>query len=267
MKKILAMILAAAMVLAVCSAWAETAEKPVFATIGEASVASEYPVMGGDEEHYAVALEKDGKFYRVVAEIDREKVQELDDAITAAFAARDAYFLSLEPAYVEEFTVEPIPQAELDALVGKTVAELEAAGFECNTYGPEEEDRIIFRMAYGVYEYAFEADADQDGFAAAQEADGIGEIRVRSAAFAGLSGYASELRFHADGTVDEPEDLFGEFNGLMEMVSEAIAAAKEGGEVDYEALTEKLIEAMPDKAEDIRGMVQLFMMTSGLGGE
>lgn len=268
MKKILAVILAAAMVFAVCAAWAEAAEKPVFTTIGEASEASEHPVMGGDGDHYIVAVEKDGKYYRVVADIDAAKMQELEDAVAAAFAARDAYLLSLEPAYVEEFTVEPIPQADLDALVGKTIAELEAEGFECTTYGPEEEqDRIIIRMALGVYEYAFLADADQEAFAAAQEADGIGEIRVKSAGLAGLSGYASELRFHADGTVDEPEDPFAEFTSLMETVSEAVSAAREGGEADYEAITDRLIEAMPDKAEEIRSMVQMIMLTAGLGAE
>ena len=268
MKKILAVILAAAMVFAVCAAWAEAAGKPFFTTIGEASEASEHPVMGGDADHYIVAVEKDGKYYRVVADIDAAKMQELEDAVAAAFAARDAYLLSLEPVYVEEFTVEPVPQADLDALVGKTIAELEAEGFECSSYGPEEEqDRIIIRMARGVYEYAFLADADQEAFAAAQESDSFGEIRVKSAEFAGFSGYASELRFHADGTVDEPEDPFAAFTGLMETVSEAVSAAREGGEADYEAITARLIEAMPDKADDIRSMVQMIMLTAGPGAE
>ena len=75
--------------------------------------------------------ETEGKYYRSVAEMD-DKARELQAAITeadldhleAAFAAADDYIKTLPIAYSEMFTAEPMGQAEIDALIGKTLGEL-----------------------------------------------------------------------------------------------------------------------------------------------
>ena len=75
---------------------------------------------------------------------------------------------------------------------------------------------------------------------------------MKSAAFAGLSRNAAELRYHADGTYDAEKDGWAEFNGIMDQISQAMS-----GENPEEAI-QKLIEAMPEHAEQIRTAVKIL---------
>ena len=70
MKKIIAVILALALLCTVCGT---LAEEPQFATFGDAvAAAGEEPVSGGTDEYMTVIVEKDGKFFRVVTMLDDE---------------------------------------------------------------------------------------------------------------------------------------------------------------------------------------------------
>ena len=96
MKKMLALLLGVMMLLTACSALAEGTDGLMFQTLGEAmDAAGESPIEMGTDQNWAVALEKDGKYIRVVAEMD-DKARELCDAVMdaedveAAFAARDS---------------------------------------------------------------------------------------------------------------------------------------------------------------------------------
>ena len=131
MKKIIAMVLSVMLLCAAIGVTAEGADKPQFATFGDAfAAAGENPLYGGSDEKMAVIVEQDGKYIRVVTELD-EKAQALDEAalesddIDTAYAEFEAYVKTLPVSYTEEFTVQPKEQAELDGLAGKTIAELE----------------------------------------------------------------------------------------------------------------------------------------------
>lgn len=91
--------------------------------------------------------EVDGKYYRSVAETD-DIYTELQEAIweatpeemEAAFAAAEEYVKTLSITYSEVFTVAPMTQADMDALVGKTLGELREAGYEERESGTEGDD-------------------------------------------------------------------------------------------------------------------------------
>ena len=95
-------------------------------------------VIGGDDQHYVVAMEKDGAYIRLVADLDDEArrlgeatLEYVDaDTLEAAFNAYNEYVKTLPVAYEEEITAAPLTQEELDALAGKTLQELEDAGYE-----------------------------------------------------------------------------------------------------------------------------------------
>ena len=110
-----------------------------FATIGEAMASEGFTgVIGGDDQHYVVAMEKDGAYIRLVADLDDEArrlgeatLEYVDaDTLEAAFNAYNEYVKTLPVAYEEEITAAPLTQEELDALAGKTLQELEDAGYE-----------------------------------------------------------------------------------------------------------------------------------------
>lgn len=272
MKKILAMILAMAMLCAVCCALAEETNQSLFATVGEAIDASaETPMQGGDAEHYIVTLEKDGKYLRVVADLD-DSTRALGDAIgttddfEAELAAYEAAVRALPVTYVEEFAMQPKAQEELDALVGKTVQELEDAGFYTTSSGTEGE-AIVFSMADGIFEYDFEVEADFDEYTRRQETDDFGTLVTKSAKFRGLSMLSLELRFHADGTVEEQEDPFAAFSDMMQAISDAVETAKNGGEVDVDAVVNALTAQFPEEEANIRAMVEMILLMGNTEGE
>lgn len=212
MKKIIAMVLSVMLLCAAIGVTAEGADKPQFATFGDAfAAAGENPVYGGSDEYMTVIVEQDGKYIRVVTELD-EKAQALDEAalesddIDTAYAEFEAYVKTLPVSYTEEFTVQPKEQAELDGLAGKTIAELEEAGFEYTASGTgSSEDEIVFTMAGGVFAYDFVVDTDLADYEKRLESESFDDLKVKSGSFAGLSIFATELNYHADGTV-EPND-------------------------------------------------------------
>ena len=270
MKKILSMILALALLCAACCALAE--DKPLFATIGDAAeAAGENPVAGGDAEHYVVALEKDGKYLRAVANLD-DNAKALGDALgttddfEAEFAAYEAAIRVLPVAYVEEFTAQPKAQEELDALVGKTIGELEDDGFYTTESGTEG-DGITFVMALGVYQYVFDVNANEAEYSKRQDTSDFADLVVTGAKFGGLSIFAASLKYGADGTLleDEEEEFSPEDAALLAEIEKIVNAIQNGEEVDIDGLVNTLIEKYPEEEQTIRDLVDFAKLMNFTG--
>ena len=229
MKKLIALVMAAVMLCAAAAVLAEEVRlAPLYATVGEAMAdeADGRVITGGiPGEYYAVVTEKDGKYYRSVAYSD-EKLVELNDALNAldyeaedffekheaAMQAVDDHLKTLPIAYSEEFTAKPMTEDEMKAIAGKTLAQLEEEGFETGSNGTEpgegDEPIIVYTMRYGVYDYNVVVDADFDRYSEAQENNTEGELVAKEVTLVGITESGADLRFHADGTVDE-----GSFRG------------------------------------------------------
>ncbi len=270
MKKLIALVLSVMMLFAASAA---LAEQPVFNTLGDVFDISENAMRGGDETYYVVAVEKDGKFYRVVAELD-DQAKALNDAImgaedlTAAFEAYYAYTRTLPVAYTEEITAAPKSQEELDAFVGRTIADIKAAGFESFSSWANGDD-VVFGFIYGLYDYDFDVECTMDEYLVLQETYDFDGLKVKSGRFAGLSSNAVELRYHADGTVEEEpeEENWGEASEGLGIISELLAIVQGGEEADPDALIEKLVAMSPENEEQIRTMVPLILSGSESAAE
>ncbi len=238
----------------------------LFATIGEAMASEGYTgIAGSDSEHYVAVVRQDDAYIRLVADLD-EKAKELSDAtleyvdadtLEAAFAAYNAHIETLPVAYEEEITAQPKSQEELDALAGKTLLEAETAGYESSSSAMGENDEAIYTVSNGLYTYDLLLNETYTEYMEHNDNGYIGDLTIRSAALSGLSHNAAELRFHADGTYDEEKDDWAEFNGIMEMISGALS-----GENPEEAI-QALTEAMPEHAEEIGMLAELFSSMSG----
>ena len=273
MKKTIALILT---VMVLCVTFSAPAESlaPMYATVGDAlAAAGESPVAGGEEDYYAVVTEKDGKYYRSVAETDdryREFQQAILDAepgqMEAAFAAADEYVRTLPVAYSEEFTAVPMEQEDLDALVGKTIGELIEAGYEERQSGSEGEE-IVYVMRDGLFEYSCVVDADLAAWEKAQEdwPDGGNDFVIRSVALQGVTGEACFRSFHADGTREETPDPFAAYTDLIADVQEMIGKAQGGEEVDIEAFFSSLKEKYPDLADSVDMYLELYKVLGAEG--
>ena len=236
-----------------------------FATIGEAMTSEGFTgVIGGDDQHYVVAMEKDGAYIRLVADLDDEArrlgeatLEYVDaDTLEAAFNAYNEYVKTLPVAYEEKITAQPLSQEELDALAGKTLQELEEAGYEHSSSEMGENDEATYIVSFGLYKYNLLLNETYTVYQQHDDSGFIGDLTVKSAAFAGLSRNAAELRYHADGTYDAEKDGWAEFNGIMDLISQAMSSE------NPEEAIQKLIEAMPEHAEEIRTFAEIFSSIS-----
>ena len=243
-------------------------EQPsLFATIGDAMDADGFTGMyAGSEDFYTVIVERDGAYLRAVAEMD-EKGKKLSDAISeaeiddieAAFDAYHEYVKTLPISYVEEITAEPKGQEELDALAGKTLLEVEEAGYESSSieYGFEDED-VVCTVTYGLFDYALILDTTVEAYLVQEENGAYGDLTVKSAALAGPSRNMADLSYHTDGTREPEEDPWAVFSTLMEKISDALSSGKDAGTIAAE-----LAEAMPEvDADEIRTYIELFSVLS-----
>ena len=277
MKRIFALVLAVMMLGTACCALAEEAQgAPLYKTIGDAMDAAretageEGNIIAGSMigEYVAVITEENGKYFRHIADYDG-KLAELDAARDGLdFEAEDywekwekasadieAYTRTLPVASSEAFTAEPIAQTDLDALAGKTIAELTEAGFETEMSGTE--GKIVYTMRYGIFSYKFTVDADEEAYFAAMDNGTDGELAVKSGKLAGISESAWDKRFHTDGTVEEEQafDIMSEMPpeaaALLNVITEIAEAAQNGEEVDIDKLFDTIGEQFPEKKDEI----------------
>lgn len=284
MKKILALILAVMMLGTACCALAEeTQDTPLYKTIGDAMDAArdtageEGNIIAGSMigEYVSVITEENGKYFRHIADYD-EKLAELEAAKNdldyeaedfwetweKASADIEAYMRTMPVVRSEEFTAEPIAQADLDALAGKTIAELTEAGYEIEMSGTE--GAVVYTMRYGIFSYKFTVDADEEAYFAASDNGTYGEFAVKSGKFAGISESAWNTRFHTDGTVEEEQasdfmsEIPPEAAAILQAITEIFEAAQSGEEIDPDKLFDSLIEQFPDKKDEIESYREMI---------
>ena len=286
MKKLIALAIVVVMLFTALGVLAEDGQMaPLYATVGEAleDSAEGRVVAGGiPGEYYAVVTQKDGKYYRSVANYD-EKLNELNEALEnldyeaedffekheAAMQAVDDYLKTLPIAYSEEFTAEPLTDEEMASMQGKSLSQLTEEGFEIGSNGtePGEEDEplIVYLLRYGVYDYRCVVDADFDQYIAAQDNGAEGDLVVKSMSLAGITEWGFEKRFHTDGTVEEPKDPFAEFSEIMAEMMTFIEKGQAGEEIDFQDFADELKAKYPDYADMIDMYVTLYQ-TYGIEG-
>ena len=240
--------------------------EPPFDTIGDAKNAEGYTgIAGSDEEHFIVVVEMDGEYIRLCADLDEEAIRLSDatldsvdaDSLEAAFEAYNAYIATLPISYAEKITAEPVSQEELDELAGKTLIEVEEAGYESSGAQSGDNDEMFYLVTSGLFEYALLLNETAAEYQEHDDNGYIGDLTVKSASFNGLSRNAAELRYHADGTVDTKDDPWAIFNSLTEKIIDASNSGK-----DIETIIEELSEEMPEYADEIRTAAELISLLS-----
>ena len=236
-----------------------------FSTIGDAMASEGYTgIAGGDDQHFVVVVIPDDSYIRLVADLD-EKAKGLGDAMLgcadadeqeAASAAYNAYIESLPVTYEETITARPRTQEELDALVGKTLLETEEAGYKSSSSHTGEDDAAIYTVSYGLFEYDLLLNETYTEYMKHNDNGFIGDLTVKSVCFSGLSHNAAELSYHADGSYDEDNDSWAEFNGIMEQITNALSSD------NPEEAIQALIEAMPEQAEEIKMLADIISSMS-----
>jgi len=280
MKKLIALAMVVVMLFTALGVLAEEGQMaPLYATVGEAleDSAEDRVVAGGvPGEYYAVVTQKDGKYYRSVANCD-EKLNELNEALEnldyeaedffekhdAAMQAVDDYLKTLPIAYSEVFTAQHLTDEEMASMQGKSLSQLTEEGFEIGSNGTEpgedeEETLIVYSLRYGVYDYKCVVDADFDQYIVAQDNGTEGDLVVKSMSLAGITEWGFEKRFHTDGTVEEPKDPFAEFSEIMAEMLTFFEKIQAGEEIDIQDCSDTLKAKYPDYAEMIDVYITMY---------
>ena len=187
-----------------------TAEDKQYKSFGDAEAVGGRCSYGYD--YCVTCVEREDKFYRVVAIMDEEAKNMLTN--TLATDAEDNwteyrtnmnnyfdYCKTLPVAYEEEITAASVRQEELDAFVGKTLREVFSEGFvlenHCFVYARD----VVFEMDKGLYEYSFIIDASEEEYQEHVEDGCFDDLIVMRVENNGLSHKANDMQFRADGTV------------------------------------------------------------------
>ena len=268
MKKILLAVLV--LVMLAGAALAQETAGFSFATLGDAMASESYTgIAGGDDQHFNVVVTLNGAPHRLTADLD-DKARELAegtlesveaDAVEAAFEAYNAYIRTLPVTREEEITAQPKSREELEELVGKTLLEVEAAGYEHESSEMGADDTAVYTVSFGMYDYNLLLNETYTEYREHDENGYIGDLTVKSVSVAGLSRNAADLRYHADGTYDAENDAWGEYTALMEKITGALEAE------NPEEAVQALVEAMPEQEETIRMFAEIFASMSGMEPE
>ncbi len=201
---------------------AQEENSAVFSTIRQAREEGEFTGVSSwdTNDHYITVVEYEGRIIRVVADLDEKAAAKRDECYGMEdFFEGDEKLgelaESLDVSYTEDLTDAIPDQTEIDALVGKTLGEIEEEGYEESSHG-EDGEKVVFTMIYGMFAYDLEMNESVEEYQKMAETDDFSSLTVRTAAFAGVSYNASDLAYHADGTYvpEESGDAF--FFELME---------------------------------------------------
>ena len=242
---------------AVTEAPAQPAEAaPLFATVGEALEKGEATGSGTtfNDEQFVTVVRYNDRFIRVVASMDKETMAQLEALFASEDyenmgAKQDALFAPRPVLYTEDLTDAALSQAELDALAGKSVAELTAQGFELTSSGTTEDETgayVTCGMIYGLFEYAFVMNESAQAYDQLIDSGNYDPLTVRSCTGVTDASYnATDLSWHADGTYvasqpgDEPfSSLLAGLSGFLDQAAQTGEAALESGKTTVdEAMT------------------------------
>ena len=208
MKKILILLLAV-MVLVSSVSLAENPASLFSAELRDfrsaVDAAGEFVSVSGDIDYLAAAMEKDGKYLRVVTILDDHAKELYMTAMDTedngeTFDAFQAYAWSLPVSYTEEITQEPKDQAELDAQAGRTVGQLVAEGYYIYGSGGGIGLPTVIDLSFGLFNYEFEVEATFEEYQKYQERDDLESMILKSGKFSGFSSFATDPDYLADGT-------------------------------------------------------------------
>ncbi|MBR5962110.1 MAG: hypothetical protein IKZ98_14095 [Clostridia bacterium] len=139
----------------------DTVQKPVFDNFGEALKAEPTDVAVYGDKSCATIVESSGIYYRFVAKYDNKakklwkegQEKEPADQIWPDQEFID-YVCKLPVKRDVEFADQPLEQAELDQLIGKTVAEVKKNGYQFTAAKyTEEPAEIACTLTKGYYDY------------------------------------------------------------------------------------------------------------------
>ena len=229
---------------------------PLFATVGEALEKGEATGSGTtfNDEQFVTVVRYNDRFIRVVASMDKETMAQLEALFASEdyenmAAKQDALFAPRPVLYTEDLTDAALPQEELDALAGKSVAELTAQGFELTSSGTTEDETgayVTCGMIYGLFEYAFVMNESAQAYDQLIDSGNYDPLTVRSSMGVTDASYnATDLSWHADGTYvasqpgDEPfSSLLAGLSGFLDQAAQSGEAALENGKTTVdEAMT------------------------------
>lgn len=300
MKKLIMVLLTAAVLFSMMpmaegsSVMADEKDSFHFAAFSEAVSAAMETVDEGDapycvsSEGYCTALiRQDGRFFRAVTLFD-EHANELYSAFHDALAPEkekyandeyrtlEEYLMTLPVQYTEELTVVPLTQEDLDAIAGKTIAEVMSEPWEMGMMNypenAEENGDVVFPMVKGFCEYELVINEPFEVYQERRARDhydpvtmmslqNYEDLTVRYVRYSGLSDNMLLLRYQADGTRTAMVEPAFENYDLMIEITDILAAAWENREPDQEtkeAMITKLTEEHPEAAEMIRQIVESF---------
>ncbi len=276
MKKMLAVILSLMLACAALGAAAETAPAaaesapateiaPLFATVAEALEKGEPTGCATiTDKVYVTVVRYNDRWIRLAASMDEETSAQYEallntDDYENIDARMGALFAPLPVLYTEDLTGAALSQAELDALAGKTIAELTANGFEITSYGTAGDGnnkKALFGMARGLFEYEAVPNVSPDEFEKLCEDENFKDLTVSSASLLGISYNAADLSWHADGTYEAPayeadplSTLFEGLSGLWNSAAENGEAALEEGETKLNDLLQSLGGTLSEAGE------------------
>ena len=154
------------------------------------------------------------------------------------------------------FTAEPMGQAEIDALIGKTLGELRETGYEDREWGTEmdenEEVIIVYVLRNGLFDYRCVVDVDPAVLEESQEGEFYdGDYAVKRVELRGITSEACFTRYHLDGTIEEEQDPFATFTEIAELIQEMIKKVQNGEDVNIEEFFSELKEQYPDLVDTI----------------
>ena len=244
---------------------AETA--PLFATVGEALEKGEATGSGTSfsDEQFVTVVRYNDRFIRVVASMDKETMAQLEALFASEdyenmAAKQDALFAPRPVLYTEDLTDAALSQEELDALAGKSVAELTAQGFELTSTGTTEDETgayVTCGMIYGLFEYAFVMNESAQAYDQLIDSGNYDPLTVRSSMGVTDASYnATDLSWHADGTYvasqpgDEPfSSLLAGLSGFLNQAAQTGEAALESGKTTVDEAVTTLDAALTQAGE------------------
>ena len=167
---------------------------------------SERPAsVGSDIDYLCIVAFKAGKHVRMVTLLD-DRARELymatmsENMTEADIEAFENYAWSLPVTYSEEITAKPRPQADLDALTGKTAGEAAKDGFFISGSGGGVSEPTTIDLSCGFFDYTFEAEATYEEYLELSEKDELESLKLKSGRLSGYSSISSVLDYLADGT-------------------------------------------------------------------
>lgn len=139
------------------------ADYTTWKTLGDAfAAAEEDPSYGYDASCYAGVIKAGGKAVYVAAQMTPdvfEKAQAVDMLATDSVSKTEEALSTLPIGFIDDITDKQVPQAELDAFVGKTGQDLVNAGYTFLSYFMYGGEQTGGTFGNGYYSYDFTFDA------------------------------------------------------------------------------------------------------------